>query len=202
MIYGFGKGELGSETSHIACVNCGQKDFVKFTVLGKYFHLIFIPVFPTGRKGQSVCANCRHALENAQFNPEYTKEYYRISGKFKTPKRHFGWLFLFAIITPFMLWHQSCNAKEDNGFITSPAIGDRYEIKLGWRSYTLYKVASFTKDSIYFYPSTLEVNKERMLDDDKMLKEENFDKEGIFGLSKKEIIDLRESEKIRDIVRD
>src|SRR6185312_5524153 len=104
-IYGFGKGEIGSETSSITCVSCGQKGFVKFTILGKYFHLVFIPVLPTGRRGQSICGNCRHALEYDWFNPEYTKEYYRISGKRKTPRKHFAWLIIFAIFTPFGLWH-------------------------------------------------------------------------------------------------
>jgi hypothetical protein len=42
-----------------------------------------------------------------------------------------------------------------------------------------------SKDSIYFYPGKFEVNKERMPDDDKMLKEKSFDTKSILAFQRK-----------------
>jgi len=199
---GLGKGEIGSENSGLDCLYCNTKHSVDVKVYGRYFSFVYIPVFPVGRKLVSTCSHCKQTLEKDEFIRRYGKNTFNlINYKFKVPKTHFSFLFIFAILLPFLIYNNLQNSKEDASYIESPLRGDLYEIKLGLWSYTLYKVTYATKDSIYFYPNKFEVNKKRKLSDDDMLKTASFDTNNQIILSKKQIRKMLDSREVQDIVR-
>jgi len=199
---GLGKGEIGSEHSGLDCFYCNTKHSIDVKVYGRYFSFVYIPVFPLGRKLVSTCAHCKQTLEKEEFIRRYGENTFnRINYKYKAPKTHFAWLFIFAILIPFVIYNNIQNAKEDTLYIDSPLRGDLYEIKLGLWSYTLYKVSYATKDSIYFYTNKFEVNKKRKLNDDDMLKSSSFDTAHHIILSKKQIHKMLDSREVQDIVR-
>jgi hypothetical protein len=202
MIYGIGKSKLGTSHLKVTCFFCNKDNSVNVEVYGRYFHLVFLPFFPIGKTGTSCCANCGQTLTKKQFNFNYSRQFDIVKSQFKIPKWHFSWLFVWLLAAPIFFYFQTENEKEDKAYIASPLLGDIYEIRENLVSYTLYRVLYFTKDSIYFSPSKLRVYKKRSLSDDDINLPGNFEENRTIGLSKKEIVTMREINEIQDIRRD
>lgn len=68
-IFGIGEKELGSErAAGVRCSYCGQMGTQQVTVVRRYFHFFWIPVFTVGKRAYAECMHCRRFLRQEEFD--------------------------------------------------------------------------------------------------------------------------------------
>lgn len=83
----------------VKCMFCNQAGGVRFTVLGKYFYLIVLPVFPIKKTVLVECELCHKELEEPAFNSEYQM----IAADLKRETKYPLWFYLFWVIAGAIL---------------------------------------------------------------------------------------------------
>ena len=147
------RGTSGSpiHTGH-PCPACGKEDSILMIPHQRYFHLLWVPLFPTTKHFTPVCCSCGTSFTIQQF--PVTDE---IRSQFKTPRWTFVVPSVVGILAVFILVFVSIylisGEVDIKDKVENPQIGDVYHVKYGENEYSLMKVASFTADSIYFYLS-------------------------------------------------
>lgn len=182
------------------CPACGREHAIFAVPQQRYFHVFWIPIFPIYRSYSMVCGDCGGLFDTAHMPvPKEVKQ------QVKTPKWTFIGLILIALFVVFVaITGSSASSDRKSGAmakIENPTVGDIYQVKEAYKEYTLYKVASATKDSIYFYPHGYTINKKSAFDE---LKADEFldeDDEYVEGFSKAELKADVESGKILKITR-
>jgi len=156
LIYGRRTANIRNYTSHnYPCQNC--KDFdLEIKVYREYFHVFFIPIFPTSFKDVKIrCNNCGQLKWIDSLQKQYKES-------IKAP------FYLYAgliIIAGLILWISVANRntqKEKAAFVASPRTGDVYTIRNEESNTTTYyflKVSRINGDTIYTYHNTLEYSK-------------------------------------------
>lgn len=182
------------------CPACGQEHSVYVVPQQRYFHLFWIPVFPTSKNYTIICTEC-----GGTFLPTKISVTKDIKQQAKTPKWTFFGLFAgVVLLTSFLLFGKTLSDKSKENIINkieNPSENDIYQVKLKHNEYTLYKVAYKTKDSIYFYPHENIATKKRIL---KHLSTADFldeSDEYIEGYSKSELKIDAEDGRILDVYR-
>lgn len=152
----------GVLTNYI-CPSCGKEHAIYAVPQQRYFHIFWIPIFPTSRNYTMVCTEC-----GAMFAPTHMPVTPEIKQHVKTPKwTFFGLFFVVIAFASFLFLGRSVSNERKSDAVAkieNPTIGDIYQVKDRAKEYTLYKVAHFTSDSIYFYPHEYYVEKQRGLD--------------------------------------
>lgn len=124
-----GKVIAGEQMLGTQCPDCGNSQFTSFGIL-RYFHLYWIPVFPTSKKIGMECANCKQTLMDNDV-PAHLADQIR-SGVFTAGRMlpMFSGLIILAIAG---LWlndlHQQDVAEEES-YLAQPAVNDYYIVDL------------------------------------------------------------------------
>ncbi len=164
IIYGSRHKVAAQETYPGKCVHCDQIATVQFVVIQRYAHVFWIPFFPIGKKGASVCSHCKQALNEKQFNDDYHHFYNQVKLNRRPPVYMYSGLILIGLLVISAVISSNKHQAELRKRLAHPQVGDIYSIKEGYDRYTLYKVAHTSKDSVYLLFHMMEINKERGLD--------------------------------------
>jgi hypothetical protein len=79
------------------CPSCKTLGIVTFGITCEYFHVWYIPVFPTDKDGIAKCDNCDFKINSLKYN-RLTKDLFReLSKKFRYP------FYLYTGISIFLL---------------------------------------------------------------------------------------------------
>ncbi len=195
MFYGWKAKDLGQTQVPGACPSCGTEGSVALHVVQKYAHGIFIPAFPLGKKAITVCGHCKQTLEGKELSPSAQMVYQSARSQFKTPIWMWSGVIIIALLTPLAIWQSDKHDKEVLARLNAPKVGDLYEIKLGYKSYTLYKVEQVSGDSIYVSTFNYESNKLRGLSD-LLDKEDGEFSPDLVGYSRADVLAMREDRTI------
>ena len=149
MFYGWKAKDLGQVHVPGTCPSCATEGSVALHVFQKYAHVLFIPAFPLGKKAITVCGHCKQTLEGKELSPSAQMVYQSARGQFKTPGWMFSGLIVIALLTPLAIWQSGKYNAKVLARLNAPGVGDMYDVKLGTRSYTLYRVERVSGDSIY-----------------------------------------------------
>lgn len=135
-----------------ACPACGMEHSILMVPQQRYFHLFWIPLFPTSKQFTPVCSSCE-----AMFTIQKIPVTNEIRNQYKTPKWTLsGTILLGLLIFVFVLAVAVSSVSKGSDIkakVENPQKGDIYYMKYGQKEYGLMKVASFTPDSVYFYMS-------------------------------------------------
>lgn len=82
---GVAKVPLGTETILNRCPSCEADKEVDILVTGNYFHVYYIPLFPTNKEVTLICNNCGLQRTDLPFSDRYVRNYYEIKNKYKHP---------------------------------------------------------------------------------------------------------------------
>lgn len=163
IIYGTRHKAISQETFQGKCTHCGQLATVQFVVAQRYAHVFWIPFFPIGKKGVSVCSHCKQTLTSKEFNDEYREFYDQVKQNRRPPVYMYSGLILIGLLIVSAVIsgnkHEAALRKQ----IANPRAGQVYFIKEAHRRYTLYKVVDTARDSVYVLFHMMETNKERGL---------------------------------------
>jgi hypothetical protein len=124
-----GKVVPGPRKQGIVCANCGKEEHASYGVL-RYFHVFWIPLFPTMKQPMLECLNCKKVLAGKEV-PENARR--DLAEKVFTRGRVlplFTGLAFIAIFAAFVGVGAAEQQKKEAAFLAAPAVGDLYVVKL------------------------------------------------------------------------
>jgi hypothetical protein len=137
-----------------ACQGCKVFDH-EVKVYRDYYHLFFIPVFPTGDKTAKIeCKNCGKHLRTEALQKHYEK----ISN---TPFYLFALPIILAGIFSIAAFVNLCYQKEKAIFVNNPKVGDVYSIRKEENNKTSYyflRLVRISGDTVVAYHNNLIYN--------------------------------------------
>lgn len=77
---------------NIKCNHCENDSTFHLSVFGKYGHIFWIPLFPTGKKAVAECTHCLKTIEQRHFPADLKKAYFQEKKDIKTPLWHWAGL--------------------------------------------------------------------------------------------------------------
>jgi hypothetical protein len=182
----------------VNCPNCQTSNSLQGVVFGSYAHVYWIPFFPLGKKLATQCRHCKQAVEESELSPAVFSVVQSLRHDVRTPVWNFAGLGVVAVLGVLGTISGNKNAEENRQLLASPAVGDKYELKLGYKDYTIYKVSRVQGDSVYFAVNQYSVNKTRGLS--KIDKPENYIDDAL-GLSHQDLERMQTAGEIVDIER-
>src|SRR6185503_173866 len=198
IVYGRRATALKTQVLFEPCPSCRTTNSVQITVFQRYAHIFWIPMFPIGKTGVSVCANCRQVLKLKDMPSGLRLAYDNIKEDTRIPVWHFSGLALIVVAIIAGSISEKNKAEKVSKFILNPKKGDIFELKIKDNVYTLYKVQAVEKDTVFFAANKYQTNLETGLDD---LQKKPFDTDSVYGVAKAALIEMNRKEEIIDIDR-
>ncbi|MDR2951565.1 MAG: zinc-ribbon domain-containing protein [Dysgonomonas sp.] len=166
------------------CPACGEEHSIMMVPEQRYFHLFWIPLFPTSKQFTPVCNLC-----GAMFTTQKVPVTDEVRKQYKTPKwTLLGPIVLGLLILAVIISVSVTSVSENSDLkakVENPQEGDIYHVKYDVHQYSLMRVASFSPDSVYFHLSPGRI--ERKSDLDKMAEMDAFNTLELKGFSKDEL---------------
>jgi hypothetical protein len=200
IIYGSNETKIGKEDVFDACTNCGSTNSIELTVFQKYAHVFWIPFFPLQKTGESLCTNCHQVIRKKHF-PSYLKSSFdNLKSRSRAPIWTFSGLAILALLIGWIIYDDHQSDLKNAQLINNAQPGDVYEIKLGYKNYTLYKVSKVVGDTVFFWISKYQANKVTSLSAASTIGDEIYQKEPIPKM-KIELQTMLDADAIVDIER-
>jgi len=181
---------------HIKCDNCNNYG-QRFSVYQEYFHLFFIPIFPSSIKTiKSVCLNCN---DNDAFDQEKSNHYLSLT---RTPIYLFTGIILFVGLIIALVIGNINTQKQKAEYIADPKINDVYLIREDnedkSRTYYFLKIKNIDVDTVELLHSYFQYNRfvYKMDDSDYFVSDE------VYKVLKSDLKDYLESGIINAVERD
>jgi hypothetical protein len=197
IIYGTKAPLLKTEYAGIPCPNCKTNHSIQISIFQRYAHVFWIPFFPIGKTGVSVCGNCRQVLKLKEMPADLRLSYDNLKLQTKTPIWTFSGLGIVAVIAIGVTIHGQQNEKKIANLINKPKAGDIAQIKEKENQYTLYKVVDVKKDSVYLVINKYQTDDENDISN---LEVKGFDT-AVNAISKPAYAAMYKDNKILDIDR-
>lgn len=124
-----GRAIPGPRKQGIVCESCGKEEHATFGVL-RYFHVFWIPVFPTMKQLVLECTHCKKVLRGKEVPERVRRD---IGEKIFTRGRVlplFSGLAIVALLATSVAWAGAEQSKRESAFLAAPAVGDLYVVKL------------------------------------------------------------------------
>lgn len=202
IIFGTQKTVLDTQEIPTAkCAHCASKKTIIFRTYQKYGHVFWIPMFPIEKIAITVCTHCKQALTDEQIPKEYWDAISLVTHNSKTPKWTFLGLFLFVLLVLFIIISGLNGNSMTKDRLINPKVGDVYSFRTDDLKYTLLKVQSIEKDSIFFFISRFASNKRRGLTELVSRGDSIYNHSGAIGYSKKELIDWNSTARLVEVIR-
>ena len=198
IVYGRRATVLKTQVLFEPCPNCRTTNSVQITVYQRYAHIFWIPMFPIGKTGVSVCVNCRQVLKLKEMPSGLRLAYDNLKADTRIPIWHFSGLALIVVAIIAVSISEKNKAEKVSKLILNPKTGDLFELKIKDTVYTLYKVLKVEKDTVFFVANQYHTNVEAGLDD---LKKKPFDMSETYGIPKIALIRMNKKDEIIDIDR-
>jgi len=198
IVYGTRASLQKSEYIYEACPNCQKTNSVQINVYQRYAHIFWIPFFPIGKTGISVCSDCRQVLKLDQMPEALKLSYQNIKSNTRIPVWTFIGVFLIAAGIVALTINENQKAERVGKYILAPKKNDIFEIKLKDDEFTLYKVEKVERDTVYFFANKYTTNQQTGLDD---LAIKPFDESTTYGVSIIKLKEMNKNDEIIDIDR-
>jgi hypothetical protein len=176
----------------IKCEECGHYG-QRFFIYQEYFHVFFIPFFPTKIKVvKCSCLKC-----NDTFNEEKKKYYSSIT---RTPIYLYTGLFLLLAFIISVVFYGIQNDKKEKEYVNNPEIGDIYLIHDQIDNSSVFyfvKIINIKSDTVEVLHGALQYDKYLS----KMFATDYFVENDEIQLLKKDLKDFLASGKINRVIR-
>jgi len=131
-----------------ACPSCHKSNSLVCSVISKYAHLFWIPLFPMGKKGVVECKHCKLVEEEKDLPDELKEQCKLAKSEFSTPLWQFTGLAILVVFFTIGGIGSSMDNKKDLEYVANPAVGDVYRYKDKDGTYSTWKVAGITQETV------------------------------------------------------
>jgi predicted RNA-binding Zn-ribbon protein involved in translation (DUF1610 family) len=199
IFYGTGsRTEVNSVLLASKCPKCGSENTTYLSILQKYAHIYWIPIFPTGKATITGCNSCRNVYEDYQIPSPMREEVQAISDGIKTPFWAYSALMIIAALIAAGIIYAQIHGADNEKAIAAPQKGDVYDIKLDNGNYTAFHVITVSKDSVVLEMSEFETTQQSGLD---KLRDKGYSDSLVYILPKSNLKKMFEKGEIVDVVR-
>jgi len=165
MIYGLRRVVLKSEKMPFTnCAKCGVKGQSKITFYRRHFHLFWIPMFPLAKRGRLECDACGTSTKPKNLPADVENEFVRVKSEARGPLWQFSGILAVSLIIGFSTYSATLYNNNQNEYLNSPAVGDRYQYRLENDLYSLLLVREIMDDTLYLSPNIFEIQKKNKLE--------------------------------------
>jgi hypothetical protein len=85
VIFGITHVPIGTDELLLKCPSCETDMWADILVNSKYFHVYWIPVFPTEKELNIICQSCGLKRYGLPFDSNFIRNYHEIKNKFSHP---------------------------------------------------------------------------------------------------------------------
>ena len=170
------------------CTNCGQKGTIACTVFSKHAHVMWIPLFPIGKRTVIFCQHCgKEYKQLREAPPNVQSQIMAFRRKQKAPFWQWTGLLLLAGLIASAIISGFRETKNTKKYLESPEYNDVYCVKYD-NAYSLMYIVDISDDSIYFAENNY-TTKSRS-DVKKLHRYEYYDHDLTIAYSNEELIEL------------
>jgi len=199
LIYGAGNAHLNSvEPQGAICPSCNSENTTVLSVYRRHAHIFWIPLFPMGKTGGSVCKNCNHEMKPKQMDEGLRNEYNYLKKESKGPIWQFAGLAIIAIGVAAIAYFGMQNDQKEIEQVANPLVGDVYVVTMEG-GYSTLRVESLSDDSVFVQENLMGINKLRAIGDIDL--DENY-LPFSYGISRGDLIEMKNSKEIKSVRRD
>ena len=153
IIYGWNNRVIKeSSIDKLACPHCENEE-AKIKVVGFYFHIFWIPLFPYKKKLYYECEHCKNTAEESNFADQFKDVLGKLRQSVKFPKYMFSGSGLVLALIVALVINADQREKREIEYLTHPQVGDVYHLKDHEEEtefkYYLWKAEEIFTDSIY-----------------------------------------------------
>lgn len=173
---------------NVTCPHCETNTDIRYSVFGRYAYLYGIPLFPVGKKKILECNKCKatyNLKDLSDIKQKFASEQKQNSPK--TLKLHFIVPIVIGLLIIIMLFISVKGEYDSKKFSENPKIGDVYFKITSSGKYSICRVTSVTKDSVFVLLNNKEIEKEEKLNTINI--DSNFTTKTA-GYSRQQIIDF------------
>ena len=153
IIYGWNNRVIKeSSFDKLACPHC-KNESAKIKVVGFYFHIFWIPLFPYKKKLFYECDHCKEAVEEAIFADQFKEVLGKLRQSVRFPKYMFSGSGLLLALIVALFINADQREKTEIEYLKNPQVGDIYHLKDNDETtefkYYLWKAEEIFEDSLY-----------------------------------------------------
>jgi hypothetical protein len=83
------------------CPNCKEINTVDFAITCEYFHIWYVPMFPTEKDGMATCRNCEFRVSSLKLSKRTEHLFKEIKKKYRYP--FYTYIGISIILSPFII---------------------------------------------------------------------------------------------------
>ena len=200
IVFGNGSKKIASETVMDKCSNCGNQFCIEVTIYQKWAHVFWVPFFPNGKTGASLCTKCNQVLKPNEMPASIKTSYDQLLKQAKAPIWTWVGLAGVALLIATIVIVDMRNDAKNKEYAAAPQTGDVYEIKTEEDMYTLYKIERIEGDTVYVRMNEYETDRATGLDGLKRKGDKAYSAV-LLPYSKKEIKEMFDKGKLININR-
>jgi len=129
IIFGTRGKALSGDALQAVCRSCGNSSHISFGVL-RYFHIFWIPVFPTKKEAGLECQHCKYTLLGKDMPNEFKDKIKESIFPFKRTLPYFTGLILFAVLIVSGYASEMTRKDTEKTYVTAPQINDHLVVDL------------------------------------------------------------------------
>lgn len=201
----------GKFVEGVECPSCGNNQFGTFGIL-RYFHLFWIPVFPTSKVPGIECTHCKKTLIGKELPKTLSKQIKSTVFTKKNTLPMYSGLVVITFLALFLAYEIEQDELKEAAYIDLPAINDLYIVNFTRifndtdpkYKYGVMRVKYLSSSQVELQVSTIAYNKtsgvQSDISDKKALLDTYYDNESIYmDISK--LKEMKESGAIYSITR-
>ncbi len=161
----------GPQKRGVPCAACGMDVHQTFGVL-RYFHVFWIPMFPTMKRPAMECLHCKKALVGKELPERVRKD---VAATIFTKRRvlpMFAGAILVALLAIPVAYGSAQQTAREAGYLAAPAVGDCYVVRLAGflkkpdpkHPYGVLRVVKISSDSLELRLGTFAYSQSRGAD--------------------------------------
>lgn len=149
ILYGLREVNLTTTPMEEICPECNSENSLQLIINQSYFHLFWIPLFPTTKEASVECSLCSWQSKVSDAPVEIKQNYELVKHNFSAARYLFSGSVIAILLIVFFVFRGMEKNKLKDEYVSEPMPGDIYEIVTDINEYSLCKVVEVTNDSVY-----------------------------------------------------
>lgn len=133
------------------CPSCGQTNTLEVGLFGEYFHVYYVPLFPTGKRPRAICSQCETVFKGNTFPQGAVRTWQNQKMEYRNPIWMLSGLGILVVLIAVLVSVNLMNSRKSNAYVSNPKLGDTYAFSTSvLKGYSRMRIVKLSADSVYF----------------------------------------------------